>query len=216
MIAALVPVKRLDTAKSRLLPELPRADVERLTLAMLGDVLEPLLASPRLAAVAVVTEDTAVARAAEAAGARALLRPEPGLNAALDAGAAELAREGARAVLVVLGDVAGVTASDVDALVTALEAQGARGAVLAPSRDGGTGALLRAPYDAIPSRFGAQSAAAHRDAARTAGVPWRELDLPGLAVDLDRAEDVTEFLRAGIGGARTRRLLRELGWSGTC
>ena len=216
MIAALVPVKRLDAAKSRLVPELPRADVERLTLAMLGDVLEPLLASPALGVVAVVTEDAAVARAADDAGARALLRPDPGLNAALDAGAAELAREGARAVLVVLGDVAGVTGPDVDALVQALEAQGGRGAVLAPSRDGGTGALLRAPHDAIPSRFGAHSAAAHREAARTAGVPWRELDLPGLAVDLDRAEDVIEFLRAGSGGERTRRLLRELGWSGAC
>ena len=216
MIAALIPVKRLDAAKSRLWPQLPRASVERLTVAMLEDVLAALLAGPAIGRVVVVTEDDGAARAARGAGARALVRPDPGLNAALDAAAAELASEGAHAVLIVLGDVAGATSTDVSELLRALDALGGQGVVLAPSRDGGTSALLRAPPDTIPSRFGPASAGAHRESALRAGVPYRELVLPSLAVDLDRAEDVEELLRGPQGAAHTRRALHELGWAGAC
>jgi 2-phospho-L-lactate guanylyltransferase len=166
--------------------------------------------------VVVVTEDDGAARAARAAGARALVRPDPGLNAALDAAAVELASEGAHAVLIVLGDVAGATSADVSELLRALDALGGRGVVLSPSRDGGTSALLRAPHDAIPSRFGPASAAAHRESALRAGVPYRELVLPSLVVDLDRAEDVEELLRGPQGAVHTRRALHELGWAGAC
>jgi 2-phospho-L-lactate guanylyltransferase len=138
------------------------------------------------------------------------------LNAALDAAAAELAGEGAHAVLIVLGDVAGVTSGDISELLRALDARGGRGVVLAPSRDGGTSALLRAPHDAIPSCFGPGSAAAHRESALRAGIPYQELALPSLAVDLDRAEDVEDLLRGCEGAARTRRALHDLGWAGAC
>jgi 2-phospho-L-lactate guanylyltransferase len=90
MIAALVPVGALAGAKSRLRSALPAGAVERLCLAMLGDVLAALARVPALERVAVVTPDPAVAAAARAAGAEALLRPDP-LNAAVDAAAAELA-----------------------------------------------------------------------------------------------------------------------------
>jgi 2-phospho-L-lactate guanylyltransferase (CobY/MobA/RfbA family) len=85
--------------------------------------------------------------------------------------------------------------------------------VLAPSRDGGTGALARAPADAIPSRFGAGSADAHRRAAREAGVPLVELALPSLAVDLDDAEALRAFLAGPGDGPRTRARLAALGFA---
>lgn len=216
MIVALVPVKRLAAAKSRLFPALGREAARTIALALLRDVLEPLLAVRGLAAVEVVTEDEEVAEAARAIGAGARVRPDPGLNAALDGAAAELAAEGASGLLVVLGDVAGATARDVEALLAALAALGGRGVVLAPSRDGGTSALLRAPVDAIPSRFGPDSAAAHRLAAESAGVPFRALELPSLAIDVDAPSDVAALLRASEGGAHLRRALRELGLEGAC
>jgi 2-phospho-L-lactate guanylyltransferase len=214
MIAALVPVKRLAAGKSRLAERLGRAATGRLSLAMLGDVVEALRAVPDLDPVAVVTPDAAAAQAAEALGARAFLRDDPGLNPSLDAAAAEIARSGRPDLLVVLGDVAGVEPRDVAALVAALAGLGGRGVVLAPSRDGGTSALLRAPHDVIPSRFGKDSAAAHRELAQRANVPYCELPLPSLAIDLDRPEDLEAFLRLGAGGRRTRELLRELGFAG--
>lgn len=212
-IDALVPVKRLEAAKSRLVPGPDRSAAGRLTLAMLDDVLEALVAAERIDRVAVVTPDEEVAQHAEAAGAIALLRPDPGLNPSLEAGAAALARPEQGGLLVVLGDVAGATAEDVDAACAALEALPRPAAVLCPARDGGTAALLRAPHDALPGRFGADSAARHREAAAEAGATLRELPLPSLDIDLDRDADVRAFLATDRGGRRTRAVLRELGWA---
>jgi 2-phospho-L-lactate guanylyltransferase len=212
MIAALVPVKRLGAGKSRLLGSLHRDAIEQLTLAMLGDIVAALERVPHLDHIAVVTPDGVVGKAAEAAGAEALVRTDPGLNPSLDAAGAELAERGLRRLLVVLGDVAGVEAEDLTALFDALEGLGGRGVVLAPSRDGGTSALLRSPHSVIPNHFGKDSAAAHRDLARGSGVPYSELPLPSLAIDLDRIEDVEALLRIERGADRTRALLREFGF----
>jgi 2-phospho-L-lactate guanylyltransferase len=208
--AALVPVKALAAGKSRLSERLARGDLERLALAMLGDVVEGLRGVRELEAVVVVTPDPRVAREATSLGAEALLRDDPGLNAALDAGARVLAARGLETLLVVLGDVPAVRASDVTLLFEALRGLGGRGVVLSPSRDGGTSALLRAPWSLLPNRFGKDSAAAHREAAAAAGLPYAELPLPSLAVDVDRVEDA-EALRGAAGAARTQALLAELG-----
>lgn len=211
MSVALVPVKSLAHAKSRLLPELARQQLEELSLAMLGDVLEALAATPSLREIAVVTPDPAVAAATQRAGARALLRDDPGLNASLDAAARqlELDEEG---LLVVLGDVAAALPRDLEALFDSARELGNPCAVLAASQDGGSSALLRVPHDALPSLFGPESARAHREAAKSAAVPFRELQLPSLALDLDRASDLEEFTKTASGGSRTRALLEEIAW----
>jgi 2-phospho-L-lactate guanylyltransferase len=206
MIAAAVPVKALAGAKSRLAPG-DRAAIEHLSLAMMGDVLEALLGVPALARVAVVTPDETVAREALACGAEALLRDDPGLNPAIEAASAELAPEPDDAILIVLGDVAAATAAELAQLVEALPG---RGAALAPSRDGGTSALLRRPRDVFPARFGPDSAKRHHEAALAAGVPLAILALPSLAIDVDVAEDVREILTVASLGRRTRAALEAL------
>jgi len=212
VIAALVPVKRLATGKTRLARDLDRAGLAELVLAMLEDVVAALRAVPDLGCVAVVTPDPEVASAARRFGARALLEPAPGLGPSLDAAARRLAAEGATALLVVLGDVPGAQADELGQMLGALRELGGRGVVLAPARDGGTAALLRAPHDLIESRFGPESAEAHRDLAKHAGVPFRELVLPSLAIDVDSREDLEAFLASPAGGPRTRACLRALGF----
>ncbi|UCE84762.1 MAG: 2-phospho-L-lactate guanylyltransferase [Deltaproteobacteria bacterium] len=211
MIAALVPVKRLELGKSRLRARLAREDVERLSLAMLGDVLAALLAVRALDPVAVVTEDPLVARAAEAAGARAIEIADDGLNPSLERAARVIQDRALDGLLVVLGDVAGACANDLRTLLDTLGELGGRGVVLAPSLDGGTSALLRAPPDVIPAAFGPDSAARHRELAEAAGVPYRERVLPSLAIDIDLPDDLARFARAPGDGVRTAALLRELG-----
>ncbi len=211
MTLALVPVKRLGAAKSRLRGVLgERAD--ELTLAMLADLLDALVASPQLARVVVVTPDDAVAQVARACGAAARVAEDAGLNEALTAASDELAQAD-EAVLVVLGDVAGATPREIAALFAALAELGGRGVVLAPSRDGGTAALLRAPRHAMGTRFGTGSAAAHRALATERGAAYRELVLPALAIDLDRPEDLAALLATESAAApRTRALLARLGY----
>jgi 2-phospho-L-lactate guanylyltransferase len=207
VIAAVVPAKALAGAKSRLLRAWPRPAVERLCLAMLGDVIDALRAVPGLARVVVVTPDETVAAAARVAGAEVLLRPDPGLNEAIDAAAARVAPGPEDGVLVVLGDVAGARPAELERLLHALPG---RGVALAPSRDGGTCALLRVPRDVIPAGFGPQSARVHRERAARAGVPCVELELPSLAIDVDEPEDLDALRASGGGGARTRALFAEL------
>ena len=206
MIAAVVPVKALAGSKTRLAGGDRRA-IEQLSLAMMGDVVDALLLVPALDRVVVVTPDEEVAREARSAGAEALLRDDPGLNAAIEAAAALVAPGPGDGVLVVLGDVAAASSDELSQLVASLEGSGV---ALAPSRDGGTSALLRIPRDAIPACFGADSAKRHRDEAARAGVPYRELLLPSLAIDVDVAEDARAILACETLGPRTRRALRLL------
>ena len=178
---------------------------------MLADLLAALVASPQLARVVVVTPDDAVAQVARASGAEARVAEDAGLNEGLAAAASALAGE-QEAVLVVLGDVAGATPREIAALFAALAQLGGRGVVLAPSRDGGTAALLRAPHHALATRFGPNSAAAHRALAAEAGLALAELSLPALAIDLDRPEDLAALLATeGAAAPRTRALLARLG-----
>lgn len=213
MIAAVVPVKSLFGAKSRLAggpPRLAAGDrgaVQALCLAMTADVVDALLRVPELDRVAVVTPDATVAAAARAAGALVLCRDDPGLNAAIESACAELAPGGADGALVVLGDVAAADPRELSLLVRAAEGPGV---VLAPSRDGGTSALLRIPRDVIPACFGRDSAKRHREAAERAGVACHELSLPSLAIDVDVWDDARDILACQTLGRRTRDALRAL------
>jgi len=232
MSVALVPVKRLTTGKSRLLPELSRDQLEALSLAMLEDVIEALQAAASVGRVAVVTPDRTVALAAESFGAEPLLLSDPGLNPSLEAAAGALDLAPNEPLLVVLGDVAGVTAGDIEILFEVLRPPRAElqsehtpstpelistgpdpGAVcLAPSSDGGTSALLRRPHDVISPRFGPESAKLHREAAAGTSAAYTEVSLASLATDLDCLEDIESFLRTGVGGQHTRELLRHVKW----
>jgi 2-phospho-L-lactate guanylyltransferase len=204
VITAIVPAKSLSGAKSRLSRRLPREAVAQLCLAMLGDVVEALARVASIDRVVVVTPDAEIAETARRAGAEVLLRPDPGLNAAVDAAAVGLAPGGGDGVLVVLGDVAGARPEDLERLVGALDG---RGVALAPSRDGGTSALLRVPPDVIAAGFGPGSASVHRERAARAGVPCVELELPSLAIDVDEPEDLAALLASGRAGPRTRAFL---------
>lgn len=214
MSVAVVPVKQLSASKSRLIPELSRGELEALALAMVEDVLAALLATPEIDRVVVATPDERVAAVARDLGAEALLGPDPGLNEAIESAARRLGLGQSEPLLVVLGDVAGALPADLSRLFTALSGMpDGPAAVMAPSRDGGTSALLRRPFDVLPARFGRDSAARHREAAAELGVPIRVLDLPSLSIDLDHRDDVEQFLEGHTGGLRTRALLDQLGWS---
>jgi len=209
LIPALVPAKALAAGKSRLRAALGSEAARSLARAMLHDVLETLCEVERIDPVAVVTPDPEIARVARDAGAIALVGDDPGLNESLVRGAAELDR--GTGLLVVLGDVAGVRVADLNQVLDALEELGERGVVLAPSRDGGTAALLRRPQDVIPPRFGAQSAIAHRAEAKRTGVPLAEVVLPALSIDVDSERDLEDLLAGPGVGRHTQRALREAG-----
>ena len=69
--------------------------------------------------------------------------------------------------------------------------------------------MLRAPADLFPLRFGDHSYAPHLAAAQIMG-PVVQLRLPGLALDIDRPDDV-QLLMEAPGETRAQKALR--GWN---
>ena len=205
-------MKGLAGGKSRLLPAFDSHARSALCLAMLGDLLEALIAAERVDRVAVVTPDREVERMARRQGAEVVLYEPPGLNRSLEYAAQALRLAADEPLLVVLGDLPGAAPEEIDKLFESLDRLGGRGAVLAPASDGGSAALLRAPHDILPPHFGANSAQAHREHAAQRAIPWHEQALPSLSLDLDDANDLDDFLRATPSagrprGARTRAFL---------
>ncbi|GGO30590.1 2-phospho-L-lactate guanylyltransferase [Micromonospora parathelypteridis] len=189
-----VPVKHLTAAKSRLRGALPGVPHEELALALAADTLRAVLACPAVAEALVVTDDTRVAAAARAAGARALPDgPDAGLNAAFRHGAAGT----------IAGWVAALTA-DLPALRPAelagalLAAQNGRPAVrrFVPDAPGSGTTLLTAPPGVpLDPHFGVGSAVAH---AASGALPLSG-DWPSLRRDVDTAADLTAAARLGLG-----------------
>jgi len=207
VIAALVPVKRLAQAKSRLRPVLSDGQRREFVLAMLEDVLRLTLGQPAIGATAVVTADEDVLAFARRLGAQPIREPPSvrGLNAALAFAAEVLSRQDNSGLLVLPADVPLATAADIEAILA--EWQEAP-VVLCPSHSGGTGALALRPPQAIPFRFGPRSFAAHRRAAVERGLAVAVVSRPGLALDIDRPEDLRTVLAADA--SRSRELLRAM------
>ncbi len=201
-IVAVVPVRSLSGAKSRLGEPLDAEERADLVLALLRRTVEQALAATRLAGVVVVSQDADLLRQARAMGAASLLQERDGLNESLDEARAAADPE-ATAIVVLPADLPSVAASAIDQLAEAAEvarrsAPDRPVVALVPDHHGtGTNALLVAPPDAIPFCFGEGSRAAHGAAARAAGASYIELDGP-LAFDLDTPEDLLEADRRGL------------------
>jgi len=205
MRAVVVPVRRLDSAKTRLAPLLSEAERAAAALAMARDVLSACAAQSGWETW-VVSSDPSVLEIAGAAGARRV--PEEGTTLLGAIGQAErMAQDaGAEALAVVLADLPWITPA---ALARVLEPEGPVVAVRADS-DGGTNALVRRPPVVVPALFGRASFARHERAAGRAGMPLRRVDVEELAFDLDRPEDVRRLLRDGRPG-RTLEACLDMG-----
>jgi 2-phospho-L-lactate guanylyltransferase len=205
MIVAAVPVKDLVNAKQRLVPLLDPGERRELARAMLTDVLTAL-GGAALERVWVVTREPVVAALARALGAEPMAEDDNrGHTAAVARAQAEAARLGASVFVTLPGDVPCVTAAEIRALADAVS--GVRAAAFTPSRSGlGTNGVALRPPDAMRLRFGEPSLDDHLAAARALGLASRVLAQPGLALDIDAADDLAALLERGAG-THAHRLL---------
>src|SRR2546423_3941671 len=152
---ALIPVKALDEAKSRLAGHMTLHQRKNLVLDMLHHVLHVLQQSNLLDQITVVSPDIRVLDFAQTWGVRALVEEMPGHNAALHAAALQEQEAGTTALLTLSGGLPLLQPSDIRALI---ERSLRYPVVLAPSRDGtGPNALLVQPPLALPYLFGVNS-----------------------------------------------------------
>ncbi len=195
-----MPVKPLSRAKSRLAPALTPLERGALTLAMLEDVLDAMLAVAGWDTW-VVSPDEVVLEIAARRGIRPVPEARPPLSAAVRQAERLAIEEGADALAVVPGDLPLITT---EALHEAVHTLGS--IVLARSDDGvGTSLLLRRPPRAIPARFGPDSFRRHVALAADRGLPVSVVRRTELSFDLDRPDDILRFLAEGRVG-RTREV----------
>lgn len=187
---AIVPVKPLDRAKSRLAASLDSGRRVTLVQDLLAHTLVTLGRVPAVRAIAVVTGDEGVAAWSRSYGVRVVREPgAPDLNRALQAATREAQADGAQAVLVVHADLPRVTPEELQAMASL--ADGPPVVALAPDRHGrGTNALLCAPPGLIEYRFGEDSFALHSAQALAVGARLEVCAAPGLALDIDLPEDL--------------------------
>ena len=181
-VTAIIPLKALSAAKGRLADAMSPIDRRAFTLWMAGRVIAACKATPDVDDILVVAGDEDAAAAARAAGVAALVVAEPGLDVALHA--ADQVTAHAAMTIVVAADLPQLTPNDLSAVVAAATGDDPV-VVVAPTHDGGTGALLRRPPGVISPAYGPGSAAAHAALARTAQARVAVVHREGLAADVD-------------------------------
>jgi 2-phospho-L-lactate guanylyltransferase len=203
MRGALIPMKDLAGAKMRLADVLDRDARSELALAMLTDVIEACRESGCFDVVAVVSSDSDVFWHARELGAKPLAEPATlsGLNEGLTFAQRYMARRIAVSELVILpADIPLVRREDVRNIVDALASTEGR-AIIVRARDNGTNALAMRPPEAVPMRFGRDSADAHAAAAREAGIEAIELRNERVAFDVDAVDDLEALATLPVGAA---------------
>ena len=116
---ALVPIRGLESAKTRLGGNLDAEERHDLVVDLLQRTLRATRDASRIAGTIVVTMDPAAAGIARDHGAIGLVERAPGLNGAISAARSVAAVRGATAVLVVPADLPAISGAEVDALVDA-------------------------------------------------------------------------------------------------
>jgi 2-phospho-L-lactate guanylyltransferase len=205
-IVAIVPVKALADAKSRLAPRLSPDERASLALRLFARVLEAVTGTAGIDRLVVVSSDEAVRRQARLGGAEVIDEPRafdsvPGYpnpeqhNAALEyARTVAIERWDPAALLVVAADLPFLSSADLTGLIERGTTEGT--VVLGVDRDGtGTNALLLRPANALPFRFGPDSLAAHRAEALQRGLRFLVHDVRGIATDVDVPRDLEVLAR---------------------
>ena len=193
VVDLVVPIKRLDRAKSRLRGAVaaPHAD---LVLALLLDTVTAAASATGVRRILVVCEDSRVPPVLAGTGVECVdERGLPGLNEALSFGAGVLRARDRRSVVGALqADLPALRPAD---LTEAVARAGGRRAFCADRSGTGTTLLLSAAGGPLTPRFGAGSAGAHAGS----GAVAVGAGLASLRCDVDTPGDLGVAAALGVG-----------------
>lgn len=194
-IAVAILMKDPADAKTRLAPTLGNDAREKLALLLFKNTLGFFRRFHEAHSLAVVSPSNRIAEIARAHGAESVVDQAGGDINAAAAHAQKWAQQiNASSLLIIHADIPTLKAAELSELIAA----GNRHAVtLAQSHDNGTNALMLSPPDAIPIRFGCNSASAHEAAAFELGRSAIRLHLPYLSRDIDTPVDLVSGLLNG-------------------
>ena len=201
----IVPVKPFSEGKSRLAGYISPQTRHTLNRNFLARTLDAIHLAHIDAEIVVVSRDNDALHLAARLGSHVLTEDpynplslvtghrafstdhESQLNAALTQAARYAVARGATRVLILPTDMPNLTADD----VCTMASPRGRGPqiIIAPSRDGGTNALMLQPGQAIPFAFGRNSFRRHQRLAVEAGIPVRVVESGSLLFDIDLPKD---------------------------
>ncbi|MCY4145125.1 MAG: 2-phospho-L-lactate guanylyltransferase [Chloroflexi bacterium] len=191
---AIIPVKPLKNAKSRLAAALLPEERYQLAQAMFRHVLSVALQSPSVTGALVISRDTKALAIGRELGAKTLQESaESNLNPALLRATVVLQAWRADAVLVLPADLPFINDADIAQLVSLSRD---RSIVIATdSEQDGTNALLLRPPGAIAYAFGAGSYARHIEDAARGGIAVHRYESPRTRLDIDVPADLRMYRR---------------------
>jgi len=211
MATALLPIKDLVAAKTRLSGLLTPSERRQLAQAMAEDVLSCLQAHPAIEQITLVSDDSSAPHLARGYGADCLDEQTlgcHGLNPVIAAALSRLEKPSDGRVMVLHGDLPALTQEDISA---ALDAMSTHGMVIGCDRAGtGTNMLLFAVERPPAFCFGVNSCTRHTAWAAESGILCKNLQTSGFGFDVDLPEDMLlllEHAAAGMLGECTSRVL---------
>lgn len=191
MTVAVVPMKQIAQAKSRLASVLPPETRQSLARVMLAGVLTACRDCPDVQRTVLLTTDTSLTTLAKEHDADLFVEHHPvGLNAAMKAAAAALESQ---TLVYLAGDLPLLKARDISDLTDRCRT-GSR-VVIAPSADGnGTNALLLSPANILKPTFGHGSSERHEISAHRLGIEAAIVSNLNIGLDIDTPQDLETLL----------------------
>ncbi|MEP6696127.1 MAG: 2-phospho-L-lactate guanylyltransferase [Pseudonocardiales bacterium] len=192
-----IPVKRLEVAKTRLRQAVPGVEHDRLVLAICLDTVDAALRCPAVGRVLAVTDDVVAGEALRALGAVVVADgPDAGLNPALEHGAAlATSLAPSRPVAVVSADLPALRPAELAAALAA--AADHLRSFVADAAGTGTTLLAVAAGQALRPAYGRDSRSAHA----ASGAVELHGDWPSLRCDVDTPADLAAAAALGLGTA---------------
>lgn len=191
---AIVPVKPLSRAKSRLSDVMLPDDREELASRLLKRTVRLLLSLSAIEGVLVISRDSQALAIVRDLGAQTVQESgTPELNNALLRATQVLKAWGANASLIVPADIPLLKRDDIESMVTLGRYHNS--VVLAPDRhERGTNLMLVRPPGLIPYAYGDNSFLQHQQLARDIGASVLIYRSERVALDLDTADDLQAYI----------------------
>jgi 2-phospho-L-lactate guanylyltransferase len=207
-IYAIIPVKKFESAKTRLSSFFSADDRIRLSALMLDDTLSSLAGTRSLQQTVVVSSDRRAEVIAAKRGARFLHEDEErGVNSAVELADRYCADQGTDANIIVPQDLPLLDPLDIDMACSMAENE-KKCIVICPSfRYDGTNLLLRKPPSAIKTYYDNNSYETHVKSASKAGVAVKLYFSKRLMSDIDTPEDAM-ILAKEAGSSKTLEFIK--------
>jgi len=190
---AIIPVKPLNRAKSRLSQVLTPEQRQQLAETMLRHVLDVIRSTPQIMGTLVISRDTKALAIAREYGAHTVQESgQPELNTALMRATQVIARWKAGAILILPADLPLIASEDI-AMMTEMGQKDYSVVISTDQHEDGTNAMFIRPPGLIEYAYGTGSYQRHVQLAREAGAEVKVYRSDRLSLDIDVPADLQSY-----------------------